>query len=97
MSKNGILPNVPTYSSERFTWHNRRGITDISDLGGPHAVHSRLWSDSSDVGFWIRSRRTGQTIAFVLIFQKRSEGEVVSNVYTSIGLLLPVDVTLIND
>lgn len=55
--------NAPLYDGQSFTWKGDTGYVDASDLSGG-AFMSRLYDDAADLGFYIRSQRTGQVLMF---------------------------------
>jgi hypothetical protein len=57
------LKTVPVHSGAKFDWHEGVGATDASTLGPRWS--SRVWADAADVGFVVRSQRTGKTMLFV--------------------------------
>lgn len=75
-----VLRNVPIYSGARFTWNGDKGTTFISDLVEKRwEVFSGLYDDADDIGFWIRSHRTGVKKLFTLVESpKDNEGETIS-------------------
>ncbi len=52
-----------TYNSSLFTYHEGTFVAEASDLPEPE---SRVYNDSTDTGFWIRSKKTDQRVLFVL-------------------------------
>ena len=56
--------HLPLLSSASFTWIGNHGIADVSDLGDFEPA--RLFGDAGDVGFRMRSTRTGDIQTFVL-------------------------------
>lgn len=83
--KNGkLLPNVPTHSGAAFTWHAGGGCTDASDLTpSGRGYAKRLYPDAEDVGFCVRSHRTGQVKVFSFVDTEEEDGELVCGVYES--------------
>lgn len=74
--------NVPIHSGENITWNGTCGIVDASDLGGK--VDDRVWADACDVGFKVRSNRTGKEVLFIQdAVITNSDGEVEATVYKS--------------
>lgn len=81
-----LLPNVPVYDGSLFTWarvvngpkvleHSGRGMVEASCLR--MQPWTRLWNDAADVGFQVRSHRTGKVRVFVMTKEARNdEGEV---------------------
>jgi len=76
-----LLRNVPTHDGSRFFWHMGVGSADASDLG--RVISARLYADSTDVGFIVRSHRTGRTKAFTLARTTKDSDEVLSWTYES--------------
>ena len=74
------LRGVPVHDGFKFHWRGRVGTTEASDLGD--LLHARLHSDSCDVGFYVRSHRTGAVKAFTLVAgPEDSDGEVMEWTY----------------
>lgn len=60
--------SVPVYSGEDFAWEGREGAAFASELaptGG--RIMGRLYRDSVDEGFVVRSPRTGRSKLFFLV------------------------------
>lgn len=72
------LRDVPVHDGSKFFWHQGVGSCDASDLG---RVSARLYADSTDVGFIVRSHRTGRTKAFTLARVTKDSDEVLSWAY----------------
>jgi hypothetical protein len=73
---------IPTHDGSLFTWHDKLGVIDASDLG--RRVSARVWADSCDDGFRIRSPRTGAEQLFVFSHvEKDKEGDVCFWEYVS--------------
>jgi hypothetical protein len=55
------------YSSNRFTWspESRSLIAEVSDLNHPEPF-ARVFDDALDVGFKVRSEKTGKVVLFIL-------------------------------
>jgi hypothetical protein len=75
--------SIPVYDGALFSWSNATGFVDASSLGiNPGITPSRqVWSDSCDLGFMIRSPRTGQERLFILDScgeTRNAEGELTS-------------------
>jgi hypothetical protein len=84
MTRKPNLP-LPTHDGVLFTWHNGVGIAEASCLAGgkSFAIHGRVWNDSCDVGFNVRSHRTGAVKTFVYHSDVKRENEIVLWVYRS--------------
>lgn len=73
---------MPIHPGSHFVWEGRTGTAFASDL--PEHFASRIWNDSCDVGFFVRSERTGAVKLFVRESMiKNAEGEVVGDEYVS--------------
>lgn len=60
--------NVPVHSGDDFTWEGREGCAFTSDLiAGNQRLMGRLFRDSIDEGFFVRSHRTGKSKLFFLV------------------------------
>jgi hypothetical protein len=67
---------VPTHDGRHFVWYKNTGSCEKSTLG--RQMSNRIFSDSADVGFNIKSHLTGRTELFTLVkTQLNTEGEVV--------------------
>lgn len=92
------LPNVPVHDGKRFHWGPRGagGATEASSLQEP--VDAKLWDDACDVGFCIKSHRSGKTELFVLAQQDRAkDGELLFSMYESVNLPEKIQVIVFND
>jgi len=76
-----LLRNVPTHDGSRFFWYTKVGSADASELG--RVISARLYADSADVGFLVRSHRTGATKAFTLARTTKNADEILSWTYES--------------
>lgn len=78
------MNNVPTHSSSSVLWSKNHGQVDISALVEQcERFTNRVWPDSCDVGFWMKSHKTGVNVLFLLESQKLKDGEIVSWEFTS--------------
>jgi len=81
---------LPTYDARLFTWDGGKGLTEASDMHlAPGVVPGkRVWNDACDVGFYVRSPKTGTTKLFVndgpLYRDVGSEREYLGERYISI-------------
>lgn len=72
-------PRLPVHDSRIFTWSGKTGCIEASDLPRAAAFVGRVYDDAVDVGFHVKSHRTGRTMLFVEVEPaKNSEGEVVA-------------------
>jgi len=69
--------------SDRFTWSKDgakdrpQGCAEVSDLPGLSAPFRRVFDDSCDYGFAIRSQRTGKVVVFTVVEELDAvEGDV---------------------
>ncbi len=73
---------IPCHPGRHFTWDGKIGVTFASDL--PEHYSSRIWADAADVGFYVRSERTGEIRLFCRGQAIRNpEGEDVGEEYFS--------------
>ena len=75
---------LPEYDGSKFTWSGGVGTCDASDLGLPVGKEpgTRVWNDSSDVGFMVRGRE--QTLCFLYDFDRRNpDGSIRAWVFLS--------------
>ena len=75
--------DVPTYEGSLFSWSGTTGFVEASSLGiSPGITPGRqVWSDSCDLGFKVRSPRTGEERLFTLDScgeTRNAEGELTS-------------------
>lgn len=59
--------NIRTFSSRDFHWNGRHGTVDASDLGLDifgTGLFNRMYNDSADTGFAVRSTKTGRVMRF---------------------------------
>lgn len=75
--------NIPTYDGSLFQWSGAHGFAEASSLGiNPGITPGRqVWSDSCDLGFLVRSHRTGEERLFTLDScgeTRNAEGELTS-------------------
>ena len=59
--------NVLAFGAELFSWKGREGVTEVSTLtrGSIVEVLRPVWEDSCDVGFKLKSPKTGVEVLFV--------------------------------
>ncbi len=91
---------VPVHDGSKFDWTYSKatghGTADAGDLG--HQWNGRIWNDSCDEGFIIRSHVTGVERIFTLVAEHRNaQREITSWVFTSYGSGPTVTVTVYND
>lgn len=71
-------------SAKRFRWSQGNGYAEASEL--PDLKQHQIWPDACDVGFTIRSERTGELRTFVETHVNRDdEREIESWVYSSVN------------
>lgn len=87
---------IPEHPGEMFSWFRDHGVAMVSDFprlprvtGQPPVwgtcgpVVGQVWSDACDLGFMIKSQRTGRSVLFLLENDERSEDGVVAWNYRS--------------
>lgn len=77
---------TPVHGSALFSWTRGVGYAELSTLSSIRRAWDRVWRDACDVGFRIRSQRTGCIKLFVLDVaetKRDSEGEVTSWTFRS--------------
>jgi len=81
--KNGTKSQVPVHSGSKFDWHGGVGATEASTLGPRWS--GRVWPDAADVGFVVRSHRTGKTMLFTLESTEleKGSGDTLCEVFRS--------------
>ena len=66
------------YSSRNFTYLPN-AKTFVGEISEVREVLRQLWNDSMDLGFGIKSHKTGRVVFFTLTgIQKNHDGEIVS-------------------
>lgn len=91
-----VLASVPKYDGSKFDWSTGVGVADASDFRSK--LWSRLFPDACDVGFVVRSHRTGKELVFSesrTVFGR--EGETLGWEYESIGSGPKVTIRIYND
>lgn len=86
---------LPTHSALLFTWEGNIGITERSDFG-PGEFESRVWSDACDVGFKVRSPRTGRVLTFVHSHLVHCDEDVTESIYRALERP-EIEVHVLND
>jgi hypothetical protein len=56
--------NLSVLSASEFSWVGKQGAAEVSSLS--QFEPQRVWSDSCDLGFVVRSTRTGADVLFLL-------------------------------
>lgn len=80
---------APIHTSDFFTVHGKSLITEISDL--PRPVMGQIYTDACDLGFFVKSERTGKIEGFRMREEKRDvDGDI------QVWILEPVNFTLRN-
>ena len=86
MMARNLNPNLPVHDGSLFTWHTGVGAIEVSDLerNEPlHRIYGCVWTDACDMGFKVRSHRTGVEKVFVYQSLVEHEGETVLWIYRS--------------
>jgi hypothetical protein len=63
--------DIHKVSSDRFSWKDGHGLADASEIGAESI--GLIWNDKIDVGFYIRSEKTGKEKIFYLKSVQRDE------------------------
>lgn len=95
---------VPTYDGRRFSWDRCNGVAEATDLCPTPSrtpvyeqPWARVWSDAADVGFNVRSNRTGRVELFTLRTEHKDDDGDVTH-WTFVASTDPtITVTIIND
>lgn len=94
-------PNLPVLDGGLFSWKAGNGQTEASDLGLNTCWSQWVWDDACDIGFFVKSPRTGVQKLFILSFvQKDREGDIQYWVYkehTKYGHQGTITLTVYND
>ncbi len=76
------LKSVPVHAGSMFEWHDHEGVADASDF--KNEISGRVWQDACDVGFWVKSHRTGKERLFLFEAERRdNDGENMASIYVS--------------
>jgi hypothetical protein len=77
---NNIIGHI--FDSRQFTW-SRTNRTLVSEVSSTPEILRQLWNDSLDLGFGIRSHKTGQVAFFTLQEQvKNRHQDTIKWVFT---------------
>jgi len=76
-------PNLPTHDGRSFSWEGNTGYAEVSDLGRGADVAGRAFPDACDMGFYVRSHKTGARKLFLETGVRRLDGDVISWIYTT--------------
>lgn len=92
---------IPTISSSLFIVYKKKTLVGyISDLGGVN-IFSRIYDDSCDVGFKVKSEKTGNIVDFSLVSEEKREGETIcwkfNPIYSNNPIVNGVEVVIYND
>jgi hypothetical protein len=77
-------PPLPTHPSQLFSWQGRCGYADMSDLQFIRGRVAGRCTDApgvTELGFYVRSHKTGAEKLFVEAGARVMEGDVVSWLY----------------
>lgn len=80
MSKANRL-SVPCYSTSAFAWAGKVGVADASSM--PEIISRQVWSDACDIGFEVKSDRTGTEKLFTFVGEFKVNGETAGWHYES--------------
>ncbi len=75
------LRDVPVHDGKKFYWCQGIGSADTSDLYP--VVSRRVYADACDIGFYVRSHRTGHVVLFTHTKTTKRGDEVISWTYQS--------------
>ncbi len=101
---------IPIYDARRFSWDCRRGSAEASDLNShsprPRTPGTRIperplwyqvWNDSADVGFNVRSHRTGRIELFTMIEERRGPDHETMHWTFAMASDPNITITILND
>jgi hypothetical protein len=71
-----VSKQIPVHDGRLFAWEGNVGACDRSDLG-PKGMCDRIYDDACDVGFYVRSHKTGKYVLFVLHHQEPTKDSEV--------------------
>lgn len=78
------LHSLPVHDGSKFSWHDGVGTCNVSDLDIIARVAGRVYADSCDVGFKVRSHRTGAEVLFLYEDALRDDdGDAIAFIYIS--------------
>ena len=63
-----ILNSIPVHDGSLFEWEGQEGLTDLSVLTQERPntrMMDRIFDDACDMGFYVKSHRTGASQLFV--------------------------------
>ena len=76
-------PNLPVHDGRAFAWEAGTGYAEVSDFPSAGNLAGRVYADSCDVGFYVRSHKTGVRKLFIEEGVRRLDGDVISWIYKS--------------
>jgi len=82
MAKRPTNSHLTVIDGRIFMWKGNCGACDASDIMGV-VLHQRIWDDSCDVGFFVKSHKTGRKVLFTHTKDVHFKGELIKSVYTS--------------
>ncbi len=71
------LRGVPVHDGNKFHWYDGIGSADTSDLYP--VVSRRLYADACDVGFYVKSHRTGHVVLFTYVKTNKAYGDDITS------------------
>lgn len=76
---------LPVIDGSRVTWTGLNGCIEVSDFdaGARAQPWARVWNDACDVGFWVRSHRTGRRELFTFDNVETKDGDVIAWTFVS--------------
>lgn len=89
---------IPMHNGKRFSWNGKRGCAEVSDLScSSGETWGRVWYDAADVGFHVKSHRTGRVELFTLQAEHRDRDGDVTN-WTFVAATDPtITIDILND
>ena len=86
---------LPTLSSKLFSWNGNKGFSEISTVGAKR-IFSRMYDDSLDYAFNVRSERTDCVATFIYIGDVTTgnypDNEVISHLFETRGGKLQIEI-----
>jgi len=97
MAKRPSNSHLTVIDGRTFTWAGECGTCNASDIMGG-LLHQRIWDDSCDVGFFVKSHKTGRQVLFTHTKDvHEAEGDLIKSVYTSYGSDREIRLYIYND
>ena len=67
---------TPLFNASSFAWTKLHGVTEASTVSMTYL--GRVYDDTADIGFSMRSDRTGEIVVFALTETKRNDDDDIT-------------------